>query len=224
MQCKLTKKTINKGAKEMQNSKIMFILGPGHGGISAGNFYLTKGKQSPKFADGSRLYEGEFNRKITKLVHEDPNLFTDLPWNCPANITLKSRIKYVKELNQKYKNCAFLAVHANAAGRRGWSSAHGVVVFYHPANSEGKKLAECILRGFENIEEISTARGVKPCNYAVLRGTRHIPGALVECGFMTNKKEAEFLKSSEGQRKIAVAIRAGLRNFEAKKILDKVRK
>ena len=50
-------------------SRYTWLLDPGHGGMIDG-VYQTKGKRSPSFDDGVVLYEGEFNRAVTKQILE----------------------------------------------------------------------------------------------------------------------------------------------------------
>jgi N-acetylmuramoyl-L-alanine amidase len=49
------------------------------------------------------------------------------------------------------------------------------------------------------------SRGVKQANFAVLR-TAFMPAVLIETGFGSNPKEAQWLASSGGQRTLAVQI------------------
>ena len=48
---------------------ITVLLDAGHGGVINGE-YQTSGKRSPKWEDGSVLYEGEFNRAIKYRLKE----------------------------------------------------------------------------------------------------------------------------------------------------------
>jgi hypothetical protein len=48
-------------------SKYIWILDNGHGGIIDG-VYQTSGKRSPKWEDGTQLFEGEFNRAVVKRI------------------------------------------------------------------------------------------------------------------------------------------------------------
>ena len=51
------------GQEIKSDSKYIWILDNGHGGIING-VYQTAGKRSPIWADGTQLFEGEFNRAI----------------------------------------------------------------------------------------------------------------------------------------------------------------
>ena len=54
--------------------KKTYLLDSGHGGIIAG-IYMTQGKRSPKWPDGSQLFEGEFTRAIVKRMLDWSRLF-----------------------------------------------------------------------------------------------------------------------------------------------------
>jgi N-acetylmuramoyl-L-alanine amidase len=59
-------------------------------------------------------------------------------------------------------------------------------------------------------------RGVKQAGFLVLRQSS-MPSVLVETGFISNQSEANYLKSEEGQQKIALSILDAFRKFKAKK-------
>ena len=59
------KKTENKPMNKESN--YLWIFDPGHGGIIDG-VYQTAGKRSPKWEDGTQLFEGEFNRAVVKRL------------------------------------------------------------------------------------------------------------------------------------------------------------
>ena len=50
-------------------------------------------------------------------------------------------------------------------------------------------------------------------NHVLLLRDLEIPSVIVECGFLSNKNEAELLLSDEYQNKIAWGIYIGLMNF-----------
>jgi len=55
--------------------------------------------------------------------------------------------------------------------------------------------------------------GVKQQSLEVLAGS-YMPGVLVECGFITNPDEEEYLNSEKGQTEVAMAIFNGIRAYK----------
>lgn len=56
------------------------------------------------------------------------------------------------------------------------------------------------------------SRGVKQAGFFVLVGAS-MPGVLVEAGFLSNKKDADYLNSAAGQQKVAESIFEGIKEF-----------
>ena len=96
----------------------LWIIDNGHG-------YDTAGKCSPEWADGSKLYEYEFNRDEASLIG----------YKCRMNgikfkmlvpeakdISLSERVRRVNELCEKYGDCVLISIHANAGGGTGWEA------------------------------------------------------------------------------------------------------
>lgn len=77
---------------------------------------------------------------------------------------------------------------------------------------ESSLLAESIQKGLgKNIKEFRS-RGVQRADFFVLRGAL-MPAVLVEVGFITNTKEASFLKRADYQNSIAKGISDGIVDF-----------
>ncbi|WP_213523033.1 N-acetylmuramoyl-L-alanine amidase [Nonlabens sp.] len=56
-------------------------------------------------------------------------------------------------------------------------------------------------------------RGVKQAGFAVLR-LSYMPSVLIETGFLTNKEERAFLRSTSGQKKVANSIYAAVLDYQ----------
>ena len=176
---------------------MIYLINSGHGGaveINGVKYYLTKGKRSPEVPPG--IFEGEFNRDISRRLVYRINIETDhqainlTPG--PINIPLKSRVKYANELMDEVSELViWLSIHANASGKNGWSDASGPRVFCHPGSIEGRSIADKL--GWP----VKTSRTLYE-----LRKTK-MPSVLLECGFMTNRSEAEIMASEPGRKKIS---------------------
>ncbi|WP_421381364.1 N-acetylmuramoyl-L-alanine amidase [Bacillus salacetis] len=156
--------------------------------IDAGHGYSTPGKRSP-----SGMREYEFNRaaaqsaKETLLSYEGTEVF--FTHSDQEDVSLKRRT----EIANTMKADVFISIHANAFGS-GWNEAHGVETYvYKTKPAAAVRLAGAIQNKLFSSTGLVN-RGVKAADFHVLRETE-MPAVLVECGFMTNRKEAELLNS-----------------------------
>jgi N-acetylmuramoyl-L-alanine amidase len=75
-----------------------------------------------------------------------------------------------------------------------------------------EKFAELLHNQFSNDFSIES-RGVKQAGFYVLVGAS-MPSVLIESGFLSNNKEAEYLKSAKGQDEIASAIFRAIKSYK----------
>ncbi|MBX7209457.1 MAG: N-acetylmuramoyl-L-alanine amidase [Verrucomicrobiaceae bacterium] len=106
------------------------------------------------------------------------------------------------------RSAVFVSIHFNACRDR---SASGIETHYRSAR--GKELALSVQRSLDK-RVTGINRNVSYADYKVLRETR-MPAVLVECGFISNKKEARLCASPAHRQKLAEAIATGI--LEAKK-------
>ncbi len=131
-----------------------------------------------------------------------------------GNIT-KSLEQRTDEAN-RWGAHAFVSLHCNAAAS---PAARGFEVWHtiHEAKSKGDELAEAIAKWIDKLTPLnnrgtkSKASKVNPQDdyYHVIRETR-MPAVIVECGFVSNAKDAAYLQSASGQAAIAQAIARGV--------------
>jgi len=182
--------------------KFLWILDGGHAPA-------TSGKRSPKLDDGRQLLEWEFARdvvdKIAKRLTElgiahhvlTPKTIYDLKPSRRA--ALANAIKASAELPTR-----LISVHANAAGKGGWSDARGLTVLYFHGSVAGKALAQDLLTKIVAATGLDD-RGVKERDDLSILEMTDMPAILSENGFYTNRDEVEVLLSEEGRQKIADA-------------------
>jgi len=87
------------------------------------------------------------------------------------------------------------------------SMAHSAYLKY------SEKFAELLHNQFSHEFDVQS-RGVKQAGFYVLVGAS-MPSVLIESGFLSNKKDAEYLKSTKGQEEIAAAIFRAVKGYKA---------
>ena len=191
----------------------VWILDNGHGGIIDG-VYQTSGKRSPKWEDGTQLFEGEFNRAVVKRIIKlcekagiecinlvDTEKDLSLRWR-----TDKANDIYRERQQSDGKKCIYVSVHANGFNKE---SAHGWSVYTTVGETKSDKIAQ-VLHEKAKAEfpthkmRMDTRDGdaAKESNFWVLRKVV-MPAILSENFFMTNREESKLLLSEEGRDRIA---------------------
>lgn len=202
-----------------KKSKYVYLIDNGHGGIING-VYQTKGKRSPKLDDGRQLFEGEYNRAVTRILCnmlEDNgieyfNLVPEL-----EDISLKERVKRANNINSLNGRSIYISIHANANGTD-WNSAHGVETYFYEKDGKksltGEHLAKLLHPEF--VKSASRRdRGIKGANFYVLRNTS-MPAILTESPFMTNKDEAKLMLELDFRQRVALGHYNGIMQIEKK--------
>lgn len=194
------------------NSKYIWVLDPGHGGMLDG-VYQTEGKRSPIWDDGTQYFEGVGNREIAFKVSKRltalkvDHMFTVDPTDA-TDVSLKKRVKLINDL--KYKNMIGVSIHSNGFKKE---SANGWEIFTSKGETTSDKVADIFFNRFRdkfmdrNFRK-DTADGDfdKEANFYILKYTK-CPFVLLENFFHTNEDECKnILMSSEGQDKIVDAI------------------
>lgn len=147
----------------------------------------------------NNIKEALICEELSKAVEEklkSCGVSTELYQQDGTGITSNAQLNKVPIMANKSGANAFVSIHMNGASS---SSAKGVEVLYYKDSANSKKLADCIqsemIKAYANYQ--FTNRGIKPDtrNLLVLRATT-MPAALIEVGFISNKEEADFIKSN----------------------------
>ena len=99
-------------------------------------------------------------------------------------------------ISNRQKNAIFVSVHFNDSGRRG---IRGFETYYH--SPVARPLAYRIQQQLMTLPGASN-RGVKTANFRVLRKAEY-PAVLVECGFLSNRKEGAAARSASRRDALA---------------------
>lgn len=190
------------------NSKYIWLLDPGHGGMRDG-VYQTEGKRSPVWSDGSQYFEGKGNREIVnKMIKVLRGLGIDARdiVNSEKDISRGTRVKRANTIYLKEgKRVIYVSIHSDA-----WKTedAHGYSIYTSRGPTKSDKIAEVFI---ENMEEEFPDMKLrkdprdgdkdKEANFTVIKNT-FCPAILIENFFMTNPEESKLLLSEEGQDRI----------------------
>lgn len=211
------------------NRDLVVLLDNGHASSTAG-------KRSPKFEDGTQLFEYEFNRdivaRLSRLLDAEGIHYEILVPEVDTDIALSKRVARANAFCDKYGvvNCLFISVHANAYGNGvEWTTPNGWEVYTCVGNTKSDAVATMF---WEEAKKVLPAMGKKvrngknqpagndgpdyEANFTVLVKT-NCPAILTENMFYTNKEECEWLLSDEGREAITQIHLNGIKRWIASK-------
>lgn len=185
--------------------KYTWLIDNGHGGIVNGK-YVTPGKRSPIWPNGSQLFEGVFNRIVARKLHslcQANKIDSVLLVPEETDISLPERIKRINSI-AKVKKCILVSIHANAGGGTGWE------VWTTPGKTNSDKIAteffisaKNFLPTFKMRTDMSDGDPDKESAFYILRHAI-CPAILTENLFMdTYDPDCKFLMSINGPDIIA---------------------
>ena len=189
------------------------IVDAGHGGIDPGSM-----------TDDQSVKEKDVNLKITKKVKElleasgamviltrndDTSLYTEQVGKTirqKYNENLKNRKKIIQESSADM----FISIHLNKFQE---SKYYGAQTFYPAGKEDDKQLATYIQGELKRVVDKTNNRKIKSTNDIYLIKDNEIPSTLIECGFLSNDKEAKLLNDEEYQDQISLAIYVGIQKY-----------
>lgn len=173
----------------------MFLLDNGHG-------VNTPGKRSPKWKDGSQLFEFEFNRDIVKRIAKGLDSLA-IPYKIlvpeEIDIPLRERVRRANAI----KDSILISIHANAGGGTGFE------IFTSPGKTQSDSIATVFCQEckkefpeFKMRFDKSDGDPDKEADFYVLIKTKG-PAILTENLFMDTESDCKFLMSEQGRQRIA---------------------
>lgn len=115
------------------------------------------------------------------------------------------------DIMKKYPGCIFISIHQNHFSESKYS---GAQVFYCKNQGGSDALADCIQKSIVSSLQKKNTRQIKACDSSVYLIHDAVSTAvMVECGFLSNKAEAEKLNDNTYQYEMALAIARGFVNY-----------
>lgn len=102
-----------------------------------------------------------------------------------------------------YDDCILVSIHQNKFSMAG---VHGLQTFYGLNDENSKSIAAVIQSDSASIADLGNRRIIKPGKDIYILEKATCPAVLVECGFLSNREEAQRLADDEYQTRIAFSI------------------
>lgn len=227
--------------QDQPQRQVVIVIDPGHGGVDpgargkkgllekdvvlgiskelAGLINKQPGMRAVLTRSDDRFIELGERRNFARQQHAD--LFLSIHANSFTSSTAKGSAVYA--LSEKGASSAAakaLADKENAADLLGGVDLSGkddlirtvlMDLSQNATQQSSLQLAEKVLQGLGDVNEIHKNH-VQTAGFVVLKSPS-VPSVLVETAFISNPNEERILGSAEGQRKLASAIFAGVREF-----------
>jgi N-acetylmuramoyl-L-alanine amidase len=197
------------------------VIDPGHGGHDAGTRNRISMEKDLTLQVARRLKDNLAKKGFKVVMTRDSDVY----------LTLQERVN----IANKYKNAVFVCIHFNDGG----PAANGIETFtLAPAGTSStmsRNINPNMLQGnAQDSSNIALAtaiqgqlirgplsasagmqpfdRGIKRARFSVLCTIKH-PAVLVECGFLSNQKEALLAKSDSYQNFLVQSISMGIEKY-----------
>ncbi|MDE0826777.1 MAG: N-acetylmuramoyl-L-alanine amidase [Akkermansiaceae bacterium] len=178
------------------------VIDPGHGAGDLGGHY-------------GKVYEKHLALDTSmRLEHylEASGYRTVMTRRSDVFISLPKRAS----IGNSHSNSIFVSVHYNYTWKRDVS---GLETFYN--NSRSKPLAQYVQA--EMLKRVRCVnRGVKYARYYVIRNAKN-PAILVECGFVSNRRERNRMKKAGYRDDMARGIAEGIAKYQLARRSGRVR-
>lgn len=194
--------------KQTSNKQVTIVIDPGHGGFDPGKIGINNALEKDinlSIALKLRDLLEENGIKVIMTREEDVGLYDN-------NSSSKKRADLQKRVDIINSSGALFAVsiHQNSFTQE---SCRGAQVFYHSESKEGKKLAEIIQAQLKETLADGNHRQAKADSSYYMLSKTTCPLVIVECGFLSNRSEADLLLDEEYQAKVAWGINLALLKY-----------
>ena len=167
----------------------LVIIDPGHGGVDRGTYWNGLSEKTLTLDVAKRL----------ETILREHGITTVMTRRSDKSVSLDDRAL----MANRFPDSLLVSIHFNANRITGIS---GYETFYR--SEGGKKVAECIQRALSKSVP-GNNRGVTNMDFAVLTRTRGL-AVLIECGFISNQREAARCGDADHRQKLAEGIAKGI--------------
>lgn len=184
------------------------VIDPGHGGNDPGKIGINDVPEKDVNLTISLELKGILEQNDCRVVmtrQKDEALYQAGDTNKKV-ADLRARCQMINDSGAD----AVISIHQNSFTAE---SSRGAQVFYRASSQEGKKLADILQTQLVSGLDPDNRRVAKAnSDYFMLKNTTATM-VIVECGFLSNSKEAELLTQASYQRRVAWAVALGVLQY-----------
>lgn len=192
----------------VEAQEVCVVIDAGHGGADPGKIGINDALEKDinlQIALRVKEYLEQNDIKVVMTRETEAGLYDADASNKKVQ-DMKRRIEIIEESNP----AVTVSIHQNSYPEE---YVHGAQVFYYNGSTEGQKLAESIQTQLVKKVDPENKRQIKANDsYYLLKKTAS-PIVIVECGFLSNSREAGALCREEYQEEVAWAIHMGILRY-----------
>lgn len=185
-----------------QASETLVVLDAGHGGFDPGKIGINGALEK----DINLI----ISQKVKKYL-EDQGIRVIMTRENGGELAdskvedLKARVTSINENSPAIA----VSIHQNSYSEE---SIHGAQVFYYTHSKAGEQAAKMLQEAMLEVDPENHRQAKANDTYYLLKKTKETT-VIVECGFLSNQKEADLLVTDEYQEKMAAAIAKGIQEY-----------
>lgn len=191
------------GTETVGNAKAaLVILDAGHGGFDPGKIGINGALEKDvnlAISQKVKKYLEEQGFRVI-MTRENGGALSDSKVE-----DLKARVALI---NEKAPSIA-VSIHQNSYSQE---SIHGAQVFYYTHSKRGEEAAKILQEAMLEADPENNRQAKANDTYYLLKKTKETT-VIVECGFLSNQKEADLLVTEEYQEKVASSVANGIQNY-----------
>ena len=191
-----------------ENDRTVIVIDAGHGGDDPGKVGINGALEKDinlKIAGFVQSYLEQNGITVILTRDSDAGLYEANSGNTKVE-DLKNRLALIESSGAPLA----VSIHQNSYTSE---SVHGAQVFYYATSAEGERAAlllqDQLVKG---LEEEKARHAKKNDSYYLLKKST-VPTVIVECGFLSNQREADLLITEAYQKKVAWNIALGILQY-----------
>ena len=194
-------------SEKVTKGKLTVVIDAGHGEQDHGNIGINRALEKDVNLQIAKKIKNILEKKNIKVVmtREDDTSLARNGEGSKKVQDMKARV----ELINKTKPDLAVSIHQNSYHEE---SVSGAQVFYFMHSTEGERAAGIMQKALLAVDPDNHRQEKADDGYYLLRRTE-VPTIIVECGFLSNREEADKLVDKEYQKKIAEAVVQGIEGF-----------